>query len=233
MKFRGNNFSKRTLALLAATVLMFGTGGVLGTKAALTVRSDNYDASLTLDHLSVQLTENGKTIGGEDGKEGTLFADLEGKAEPGKPYSDSIGVANDGGADEYVRVVVHKYWTDASGKKDKELNPDLIILKPEAGWKEVKETAETTTYYLSSPLASKGKAELFKTLRVDPSVTDKKTASKETKNGKTVFTYSYDYNGYTFNVEAEAQSVQTHNSKEAIKSVWGVDASAVGINAVD
>ena len=39
---------------------------------------------------------------------------------------------------------------------------------------------------------------------------------------KTITT-SYDYDGYSFHVEAEVDAVQTHNAKDAIKSAWGVD----------
>ena len=36
--------------------------------------------------------------------------------------------------------------------------------------------------------------------------------------------------GPAVNVEAEVQAVQTHNAAQAIKSVWGVDASETGMN---
>ena len=57
-----------------------------------------------------------------------------------------------------------------------------------------------------------------------------KTVDSKTEDGgtKTVITYTYEYDGYTFNVEAEAQSVQTHHASDAIKSVWGVNASVSG-----
>ena len=31
------------------------------------------------------------------------------------------------------------------------------------------------------------------------------------------------YDGYSFQVEAEVDAVQTHNAQDAIKSAWGVD----------
>ena len=44
---------------------------------------------------------------------------------------------------------------------------------------------------------------------------------EETAGGKNI-TYVYEYNGYTFTVEAEVDAVQTHNAEAAIKSAWGV-----------
>ena len=41
-------------------------------------------------------------------------------------------------------------------------------------------------------------------------------------DGKTI-QYVYDYNGYTFHLDAEVNAVQTNNAKDAIKSAWGVD----------
>ena len=44
------------------------------------------------------------------------------------------------------------------------------------------------------------------------------------ENGYTTITTTYDYDGVTFNVEAQVDAVQTHNAEDAIKSAWGVDA---------
>ena len=52
MKIRNTKLSKRTLALLAATALLFGGGGFAGTKAALTYFSEDYTAAFELDHNS-------------------------------------------------------------------------------------------------------------------------------------------------------------------------------------
>ena len=42
--------------------------------------------------------------------------------------------------------------------------------------------------------------------------------------------YTYRYNDTQFCLEVEADAIQTHNPKEAIKSIWGVDGSAKGMN---
>lgn len=46
-----------------------------------------------------------------------------------------------------------------------------------------------------------------------------------TENGKVykTITYEYEYEGYTFEIQADVDAVQTHNVVDAIKSAWGVD----------
>ena len=43
-----------------------------------------------------------------------------------------------------------------------------------------------------------------------------------------VINYVYEFDGLRFNVDAEVQAVQTHDAVNAIKSVWGVDATIDG-----
>ena len=45
----------------------------------------------------------------------------------------------------------------------------------------------------------------------------------EDENGYKTITTVYDYDGYSFQIEAEVDAVQTHNAVDAIKSAWGVD----------
>ena len=40
-------------------------------------------------------------------------------------------------------------------------------------------------------------------------------------------TYTYAYDGYGFVVQAEADAVQTHNAKAAIRSAWGLQSDAM------
>lgn len=239
MKF--GKASKKTVALFAAGLVLLGSGGALGTGAVPGVQSDIFDRTIELDSLNVEVVENGKAVGGADGNMGTMLADLSGKKlAVGKEYKEAIGARNTGGYDEYVRIIVRKYWTK-DGKKATELTPDLIKLSYDGkdyntgSWTldKAASTDEMSIYYYKPVLTKKepDTALLFDTLSVDASVMDDEnvTETKTESGGKTVYTYTYKYDGYTVNVEAEAQSVQTHNAEEAIKSVWGVDAGSVGI----
>lgn len=245
MKFKGTKLSKRTLALLAAAVVLLGSGGVMGAKAAPNITALRpYDATLNLNSVSIDITENGNVVSG-----GALTLTNDKTLSIGKKYTDTIGVQNNGAADEYVRVIVRRYWTDADGKRV-DLAPDLIELTAAEGWtaKAVDYNDEYTVYYLSSPLKAGDSKDLFTNFRISEKVKtegkkiivedskgekkgeyDKDEDASENAGDGDVITYTYTYNGIDFNVEAEAQSVQTHSSEKAIKSVWGVNPSDVGI----
>ena len=227
--------SKRTIALFAAALILLSSGGVMGVKAVPAVQSQNYDATMVLDQLRVALVENGQQTAKND--KVLLTALRDSKLSPGKKYKEEIGAQNTGTADEYVRIVVRKYWTK-NGEKNKELTPDLIHLTYGNGdyntgaWtlNKAESTDEMAVYYCQSKVAAgKPSPLLFDSVSVDASVLGevKETTSKE--GNKTIYNYEYKYDGFTVNVEAEAQAVQTHNAAQAIKSVWGVDASKTGI----
>ena len=85
-------------------------------------------------------------------------------------------------------------------------------------------TAERDVYYYTGILPVGGEtAPLFDTLWVDSSVA--KSVITETVGSLTTYTYAYD--GYGFVVQAEADAVQTHNAKAAIRSAWGLQSDAM------
>lgn len=238
MKF--GKASKKTVALFAAALVLLGSGGALGTRAVPDIQSDIFDREIVLDNLSVDLVENGERVGADDGAMGTMLADLKGKKlAVGREYKEEVGARNPGGYDEYVRVIVRKYWTK-DGKKATDLTPDLIKLSFEGkdyntgAWNldKANSTDEMSIYYYKTVLgAGDDSALLFDKLTVDSKVMADANVEETSKKvgDKTIYTYKYKYDGYTINVEAEAQAVQTHSAKEAIKSIWGVDAGSVGI----
>ena len=155
-----------------------------------------------------------------------------GTVEPGKTYKEEISAKNGQNINQYVRLTVRKYWVK-DGKKNTKLSPSMIKLTyngsayNKAAWqKNAKEnTEESDTYYLSKMLPKKKASDLlFNELTIDGSVADKAHMTKhEKKEGnKTVITYTYDYNDYTFYIEANVQAIQTHNVNDAIGSLWGV-----------
>lgn len=150
------SISGRSLALLAAAVLLLAGSGITAARAQLTVFSDNYEAQLFLNHMQVHLVENGQDVcGGHNTLDGSTKVTGElaqhlgysnsknevlGKAEPGRVYREEICARNGQDKDEYVRVTVRKYWVKTDGKgnvlkdengnpiKDTTLSPDLIRL---------------------------------------------------------------------------------------------------------
>lgn len=124
--------------------------------------------------------------------------------------------------------------------KSSKLSPDRIKLMygknkdpyNRSAWieNESEGTAESKTYYYKTDLSNgETSAPLFDQLMIDATVADlgKVTEDKiETQDGntkKTVYTYTYQYDGCTFFIEADVQAIQTHNANEAIRSQWGVD----------
>ena len=208
------------------------------TRAALTYYSENYGAEVTVSNIGVSLLENGETVSRRDYDSkcewnetiGTLLADLQEETiVPGKEYDEALAVSNSGSIDSYVRVILNKSWTDSEGSTDPNLSPELIDLNllTDNGWiiDEDASTAERTILYYTNILpAGETTPALSDTVRIDPAVADKVTEEVTTdENGYKTITFTYAYDGYTFELEAEVNAVQTHNAQDAIKSAWGVD----------
>ena len=272
MKIRNTKLSKRTLALLAATAVLLGSGSYTGTRAALQYFSEDYRGGFKLQHLQVHLLENGKDVckgantkytvhrtdGSNPTKQDKYVGNLveymgysnddhsgnsaayqvgkPGEVVPGKKYEERIAARNGRDINEYVRLTVKKYWVDSDKNKDTRMDPELIKLSyggkayNSSAWaiNSKEHSAESDTYYLRKMLkGGETSADLFDTLQIDASVYklgNKKTTTTtpEDKEGVTVITYEYDYDDFTFYIEADVQAIQTHNVNDAIGSLWGV-----------
>ena len=225
------------LLVVAAVLLLASTVG--STQAALTYYSDNYSAQVTVSNIGVTLLENGSEISrrnyiGEDKQwdttTGALLTNMLSEGEKlvlGKDYTEKLTVKNSGAIDSYVRVILTKSWQKAN-EKETALSPKLIELHEVegAGW--VKDEASSTDerivlYYTNVLGVDKETTPCIDAISINPAIGTKVTETRENVAGGTKITYTYAYNGYTFNVEAEVDAVQTHNAKDAIKSAWGVD----------
>lgn len=229
--------------VLAAALLL--TSGIGGTRAALTYYSETYAARVSMSSIGVTLNENGTAVSyrnyGGDGEwsqeTGALLSGMlvEGEAvKLGVPYEEKLSVTNSGNISQYVRVSIHRYWTDAEGNKNRQVSPamvglklqdaDIAALSPDTGWlvDQDASTDERTVLYYNKVLAPGETTALFAdTLTIDPQVAVKVTQSEEKKDGGTVVTTKYDYDGYSFYVEAKVDAVQEHNAGDAIYSAWG------------
>lgn len=238
MKKKKFPFKITTVALLSASAVLLIGSTVGSARAALTYYSENYSAQVTVSNIGVSLLENGETVSRRDydtngewnETSGTLLADLKDQAvAPGKSYPEVLTVQNSGSIDSYVRVILTKSWKDSEGNKDTTLSPDLIDLDLQTGngWivDEKASTEERTIlYYTQQVEAGETTPALSDTVRIDPAVANKVEESVTTdENGYRTITYTYAYDGYTFELEAEVNAVQTHNAEDAIKSAWGTD----------
>ena len=203
---RKNKLSKRTMALLAAAIVLLASGGVMGTRAQLTVFSDPYNAEFALDHIGINIKENGNTVPDGMLKDVTLA--------PGKVVTDTIAVANTTEIPQFTRLIVKKYWADPDGKKDVTLDPALIQLTGiSSDWKlnPAESTTERSVFYCTKALGSQAESTVYEGFKVSSSV-----MTKADKDGNLI------YDDCSVCIYVEAQSVQTHNADDAIKSVWGV-----------
>ena len=203
-----NRISKKTIALLAAAVVLLAGGGVMGTRAQLNVFSDPYNAEFALDHIGITITEDGNDVGKTE-----MLQDV--KLQPGKVVDEKIAALNTTEINQFVRIIVTRYWTDPEGKKDPTLDPGLIKLVGGSGW--IKNTAESTAerdvYYYPTALAGNTPTSTV----YDGFKVDSKVLSLKDDEGNLLF------DNCSVNIKVEVQSVQTHNAADAIRSTWGVE----------
>lgn len=222
------------------------------------IKSEEYTADIQLAQLSVALTEQNAgtpdpVVRAEtDAETGVLTATdlLNGLTggDPlafGKSYTENLAALNDGTHDEYVRVVINKYWLGNDGYgdfvKNTELSPSLIKLGfNENEWIVVdgdktgsEEEKEQVILYSKNPIPAKeNNSRIFmETLTVDPSILKNARAYQvgEAKNNGTVKT-EYKYETYKIGLDVEVSAVQVNSAEDAIKSAWGVDMAELGIN---
>ena len=200
------------VALIAGLMLSFTT--VQGARAALNEKSDNYDSTLTMKTIGVEIVDKEENV-----IDTVLNVD---NMSLGTPMETYAAVKNTGEIEEYVRVVVYKYWT-TNGEKDITLDPFYItLLSNSSKWIEdtSAQTKERSIFYYSEPLGSEEVTESFLSGVLVSS--DIKKCATAVKDGNTI-TVTYDYDGKGIQLEIEADGVQAHNYQDAAKSAWGVD----------
>lgn len=245
MKNNKTKSSKRTIILTAAAAALFLIAGVIGALAAGNapdIRSDDLEADFQLQHLGVHLMENGKAVGKRSDNvqagNGVLLSQLKGKFVPGRVYEERIAAQNRSDTDQYVRIILKKYWQTAGrdGKlvKDTELDPALIHLTygekaayNTGAWaiNPREHSTESDTYYYRTSLKGSDtvSADLVNRLKVDGKIVKDITEEKSANSaGQMVIKKKYKYDGKYICLEADVQSIQTHNPNKAIRGEWGV-----------
>lgn len=219
------HLSKRTIVLAFVTMVLLAVCFTGTARAALSYFSADYEASFELTELEVALSENGTIVEGDD----TLLTGISNPIKVGYSYDEDLAAVNTGTQDEYVRVVVNKYWTNESGKLC-ELDPSLIELTFSQDWVVGSETAEQVVLYSKEPLApgdSRTFATKLKLAAMLMEHADMETTSTTAEGEPATITTKFTYTGYNFNIEAEVDAVQTHNAADAMRSAWGIDPAIV------
>ncbi len=253
------------LLCLALGSLAFTT--VSAVRATPSTQSELYTANMNTSRIGVTLQEktpdsdewndvayrNFDGSGAWDpakGEKGTpVFSGLQLSA--GDEYLDDFRVLNSGTIDEYVRVIVYKYWL-AEDPQDEQMEKDLsldaryiqVLYSDSGNWLKdtVYSTSEKEIWYYALPLAAAKEAQddtpaveaefsdvLIKGLMLDGEIKKAYTADEivdvvEDEDGVTTYTtitYDYAYNGRSFKIILEVDGVQARHGQDAITSAWG------------
>lgn len=211
--------NRLTWLLFGAAVTLLAVSVTGSSRAALTYYNENYQANLEMSApIGVTITAGG---------EQTETTEIP-KLVPGRKYKVDLAVENSGEIDAYVRVILRCYWKDETGKR-RDVSPELIEKGSLDGWLKDSSAAtqEQMILYYPTPLKSGDKVSLVENLSVKADVA--KYASWNAEGTTT----TYDYNGLTLVVEAEADAVQTHSAAAAIESAWGREATLNGETITD
>lgn len=132
------------LILFSVAIVLLLVSTISGARAAL-IESSEYVSDYEMYDIGITLTENNKEVGQRNYVEATrtwyeknspLLSNIpEDQFEVGKTYEEIYRVRNTGTIDEFIRVLVYKYWLvpvkDDKGniisyKKDFNLDPTTI-----------------------------------------------------------------------------------------------------------
>ena len=237
---------KNPLVILAVGVLIVLGSSIGATKAAFVYKSEAEEVDFHTSNVRVALLE-----GTDDSEESSDMKDITDDgilSFPGIPtedvkignkYNELVSIKNTSDKyNEYVRVTVKKYWVteceDGQLAKNPSLDPSLIKLDivndGSAKWiaDTTDRTSEEEVYYLTSPVASGQVVPFIRGITISNKVVtavETKAASDDEGNtiSGTIEDY-YIYDGGSFYVDVKVDAVQTHNSENAIRGAWGVEA---------
>ena len=178
---------------------------------------------------------------GEGGEYDELLRDIPGGFQLGTKYDEVLKVQNSGTVDQYVRVIIHKYWLDESNKKifqcsreQRDLHFDEEFVGDQDSDKDW--IIDTYDYATQNERIILYYTKLLKVKETSTPITDYfqidsdlgRTVSQDIKKEKgkdgkeyTTITTTYEYDGAKFCVEAKVDAVQDHHAEDAILSAWG------------
>ena len=215
--------------LFFLAIVLLGASTVGSARAALQYQSDFIVSEFGMKEIHITITDGEDSIA----KNGLVRYMLGlSESDPltflaGKKYSKDIYITNDGEIDEYMRVVVRKYWKQNGKLADPAVvKPGWITLEVADGWEPdtANSTAESAVYIYTPKAATAGEPIKFLTsVQIDKAL---RAANQSAPDAKGEITTTYVYDGVEFCLEIEADGVQTHNAQDAIKSAWGKTVTA-------
>ena len=227
---------KNPLIILALGLIIIISASAGAARAAIVYQSAAERVNFSTATISVEVQE--KTDEGYVAVENELnFSEVakDEKFKVGKKYNENVRIVNNSnqetGYSEYVRVVVRKNWYKDG--KSTNLDPDLIKLEIADGWylNPDETTKEQAVYYMTTPLGCGNAAEFLVSVQVDNKLTSYVETKPYEENGVEIegtIVNEYLYDGQAFQIEIQADAVQTHNSEDAIYAAWGIKATCDG-----
>lgn len=263
--------NKNALPILYLSLIALAMGSLLFTtissvRAELSVQSKEYQANMGTNYIGVSLQEN--VIQGEEkdkewntisyrnydpdndtwdpaknAPKEQIFTNLELSA--GKYHFDQFRVLNSGTVDEYVRVIVYKYWVKepenatmkaATEDKDPSLDLNMIILDYNTNGSWIKDTTYSTKekeiWYYTLPLpAAKEETEdspaveagftdaLINGVKLSDDIKSKYTKTEETVVEKeTVSGETITFTTITYDYEYNGKSFKVALEVDAVQS---------------
>ncbi len=226
---KNRNIPAASIVLVIAAVLVVAAGTAFAAVMKPGILSEDYKSEFRLSRAELVPVENGVEMSGR--KDAQLLSECGGVMTPGRIYSEELSLKNKGEAGIYVRAEIYAYWVDEDGEKRIDLDPSMIELSygedsyNRSAWQEDESarTAERRVFYYTDPLGEGEAAEpVVDGVRVSGRVAKDVVRTSEKKDGVTVYTYKYRYDGCRVCLEADMQAVQAHNAADAVRSVWGV-----------
>ena len=219
-------------SIFAVSFILLSMSMVDGVRATL-VDTETFENTLDTHYIGVELKENDVSVAKKyydkdsatwDGSSSAILTAATKDLIIGKRYDGSFTVTNCGEIDEFVRVIVYRYWTKDS-KKVTDLDPTFINLEFNDN------KTENGKWIVDSSMSSDNKertvlyySKALKSGETTGSFLDSFSISNDIKNKyvpQSDGTYLYRYDGYSFEIEIEVDGVQKAHADEAVKSAWG------------
>lgn len=195
---------------------------------------DNY---ITTQSIDINFIDNGidKYMVENDNK--TIYPNMDvytleinnQKFQIGREYQEEISVKNNQ-MDCFLRVIIYKKWIDANGNEDTALDGNLIglgLATEEDGWildKSVSTDKRIVLYYRDALGEGEETSNFMNYVKIDSALQNEAvTEEKIVGDGYKIININKKYKGYKFELEIEAQAVQTHNAEDAMQRAWGAD----------
>lgn len=229
------------ISILLVTIICVTKGKIANYFIPISKAVDTKTSGTTQLIEGVSLVENGNVIAyrnkdyasSTEGElvEGELFTHLGTSKTfvPGKSYQEEIAVKNSGNLDEYIRILIYKYWLDGEESLDTTKSDEYIelIKNNHENWilDETNSNDSRIIYYYKKPLAvGETTPNVISKIQIAEQARSEVSFTSRTEGENTIITSSRNYQGYKAGIEIAIDTVikrSIHTAADAIWSAWG------------